>query len=134
MAQSPSPNTPSPQYRDKCLRQLATLNSELDRWDWTVKSGAALLESIGERKREQFGRRESEEDTAKCNEDTVLELQNLCEELTCTCCSLAAACADLEKVAGKLGSLANLDRGLGKVAAAAQVIARCLGWEKSLKM
>ena len=125
MASSPSPNTPS-QHRDRCLKQLKTLNSELDRWNSTVKSGAGLLESIGERKRQQLERRESEDSghSAKSNEDT-LELQDLCEELSCACGRLAKVCADLEKAAEKLGGLANLDHGCDKVATAARVIARC---------
>ena len=126
MALSPGPNTPT-QYRDKCLKQLKTLNTELDRWRAAVKSGMKTLECISELKREKVGQRDTENlsQTNTENHDDVVQLQNLCVELSSTCSDLINVCENLVRVADKLDSLAKLDGELIKIAKAAKIISKC---------
>ena len=123
MALSPGPNTPT-QYRDKCLKQLKTLNTELDRWRAVLKSGMKTLGCISELKREKFGQRDKENPghTNIESHDEIMRLQKLCVELSGTCRDLKNVCENLERVAEKLDSLAKLDGELIKVSKAAQVI------------
>ena len=126
MALSPGPNTPT-QYRDKCLKQLKTLNTELDRWRAVLKSGMKTLGCISELKREKFGQRDKENPghTNIESHDEIMRLQNLCVELSGTCRDLKNLCENLDRVAERLDSLAKLDGELIEAAKAAQVISKC---------
>ena len=128
MALSPAPNT---QYRDKCLKQIKTLNIEIDRWRTVLKSGMKTLGRISELKREKSGQRDKDNPThttiaiASTNHDELLQMQDLCVELSYNCRDLKEVCENLDRIAERLECLAKLDVELTEVANAAQVISKC---------
>ena len=127
MALSPGPTHNLAQYRDKCLKQLKTLNTELEKWRTLLKTGMKTLGCISEIKREMLGQRDNDKLSLTNTEshDDIIHLQTLCVELSGICSDLKNVCENLDKVAEKLESLAKLDGDLIKVAMAAEVISKC---------
>merc|ERR1712117_947952 len=102
MALSPAPNT---QYRDKCLKQIKTLNIEIDRWRTVLKSGMKALGRISELKREKSGQRDKDNPTPttiaieSTSHDELLQMQDLCAELSYNCRDLKEVCENLDRIA-----------------------------------